>query len=509
MNRTKSKTSSKTTACGVCGRKGKRDCPALGDSICTACCGASRGSKLDCPPLCPHFPFGTEAYDSWLKVDGTWFPKAMEYVLSHVGLPRFEKGVQRLCAGTQSDDEELREAGGINAIHYYFGVKTDESGRTLADHWEQEGWRGLNNDERVMSRYRRHTLPTIIEIQRTLSDHAVECIDALDPERGKFLLFDRATAAKSVRFTRLLVWTTHYPHFCRVAGIGREVPSHVYEEFVELLQSLVAGKHGAGGVHAIKLHLAENFAEWCDLIGQLCTNLSEQMLRSLDAYHCRAWYALRVDRSQIAATLAEKPDFRLVEVRDREPEDPAGTEYYDWWRLGEAKEIEKDMPATFRHDNEDDGVGTLGSVRLYSDSMMMETFSKKKFTFAKKLMVRYFGKRVALSKEQVVDLRKQIENQEHSERTETTSPESEIPPDVERQLVEQFHRSHYRKFLDNPVPALDGQTPRQAASDQQMRPRLIELMKSHIKGVEENSRRKGITIDIDWVIEELGLDELL
>ena len=79
----------KNNACDVCGRRGKRDCPAVEGVICPACCGANRGGELNCPPDCISYPFGTEAYDLWLRVDGSWFPKALEYVLSHVGRTDF------------------------------------------------------------------------------------------------------------------------------------------------------------------------------------------------------------------------------------------------------------------------------------------------------------------------------------------------------------------------------------------------------------------------------------
>jgi len=36
---------------------------------------------------------------------------------------------------------------------------------------------------------------------------------------------------------------------------------------------------------------------------------------------------------------------------------------------------------------------------------------------------------------------------------------------------------HDRKWVDNSIPALDGMTPRQAAADPTMRPRLVELLK--------------------------------
>jgi hypothetical protein len=74
--------------------------------------------------------------------------------------------------------------------------------------------------------------------------------------------------------------------------------------------------------------------------------------------------------------------------------------------------------------------------------------------------------------------------------------------------MEEFFRQHYTKFLDDAIPALKGLSPRQAATDLLMRPRLVELMKEHIHGIEAQSKNQGIRISLDWVLEELSLMEL-
>jgi hypothetical protein len=41
--------------CSRCGRrKAKRDCPALGNSLCSLCCGLIRNRDIHCPESCPH-----------------------------------------------------------------------------------------------------------------------------------------------------------------------------------------------------------------------------------------------------------------------------------------------------------------------------------------------------------------------------------------------------------------------------------------------------------------------
>jgi hypothetical protein len=41
-------------------RKGRRACPALGQTICTVCCGTKRLVAINCPPDCPHLASARE-----------------------------------------------------------------------------------------------------------------------------------------------------------------------------------------------------------------------------------------------------------------------------------------------------------------------------------------------------------------------------------------------------------------------------------------------------------------
>jgi hypothetical protein len=87
--------------------------------------------------------------------------------------------------------------------------------------------------------------------------------------------------------------------------------------------------------------------------------------------------------------------------------------------------------------------------------------------------------------------------------------EDEIPPEIQAQVMRNFHEQHYRQFLDIPVPMLENKTPRQAAKNKGSRPKLVDLMKLHIHGIEkQNQENPFLNLDIDWMLEELGLEEL-
>jgi hypothetical protein len=67
----------------------------------------------------------------------------------------------------------------------------------------------------------------------------------------------------------------------------------------------------------------------------------------------------------------------------------------------------------------------------------------------------------------------------------------------------------YESFIDNPIPALDEQTPRCASKNPVMRGRLLRLMQTHIRNGDQKRREEGVDIDLNPLLRELGLDELI
>jgi hypothetical protein len=87
-----------------------------------------------------------------------------------------------------------------------------------------------------------------------------------------------------------------------------------------------------------------------------------------------------------------------------------------------------------------------------------------------------------------------------------TSPGSDLSPEVKRQVEQQYVDEHYGKWLDLPLPALDGKTPRQAAGIPEMRAQLVDLLK-FVENVEERKRRGGGTsYDVSKLKAALGVD---
>jgi hypothetical protein len=85
-----------------------------------------------------------------------------------------------------------------------------------------------------------------------------------------------------------------------------------------------------------------------------------------------------------------------------------------------------------------------------------------------------------------------------------------LPPGVSREDAEdEWMRAAERAFLDDSVPALDGRTPREAARDLVLRPKLLRLMKQRVRSQDERNLRTGRTEDLNWMLRELDLHELI
>jgi hypothetical protein len=65
-----------------------------------------------------------------------------------------------------------------------------------------------------------------------------------------------------------------------------------------------------------------------------------------------------------------------------------------------------------------------------------------------------------------------------------------------------------RAWLDEPLPALDGRTAREAAHLPAWRARLLELVKGQVRQVDQMNLEKGGAEDVNVLIRELGLTEI-
>lgn len=499
----------KKAKCRRCGRpSAKRECPALEGHICPACCGSARNSSIQCPAECLHNPFGVNSYDQFLKLDNAVSDKAARYVFGNLNwnedhLKR-ELSEYELIEDPQENSEEGFAAAVSLLIHCKLFVEPFQDENCLANRWEREGWKALNNDERVMMTRRRRSYPAILEIQHHQNDTAITIIDLLHDNPEPFTVFDRTLASSHARFSRSLNWVCRYPHYSRIGPAGISLQHDITESFFRELDH----RRRKDGDASRREYLRNHFAECCRLVVSLMHERRDRMIENLDMSRWRADYEMKRSREEILGMLSSLPDFE----RDDEHDGEDGGIVFDWLRRGESKVLEEQMPTALRHPDEArDGTGALAKLTLFDERLVVEAFGKQKFRFAKKMLKKYCGHRIRFLEESKKDLKESL-----LRRMEEADPEGDdggnshddIPLDTKRTVIRKYHESHYRRFLDDPVPMLENKSPRQAARERGMRPKLIELMKLHIHGIDQRNRREDLGLDMEWVLDELGLEEL-
>ena len=85
-------------------------------------------------------------------------------------------------------------------------------------------------------------------------------------------------------------------------------------------------------------------------------------------------------------------------------------------------------------------------------------------------------------------------------------PPELIPPAEAARVLAEFKQGHYRAWLDVPLPALGGRTPRHAARLKTVRPRLIDLLKELENHEARTATSESPAYDFGWMWRELGLE---
>jgi len=120
----------------------------------------------------------------------------------------------------------------------------------------------------------------------------------------------------------------------------------------------------------------------------------------------------------------------------------------------------------------------VGSATVRGDDLRLETNSLRRADALRKLVEAACGDAIAHRRRERVDPATLFEQaaKEASGKPRPPRAHEPLPPEMVEALRE-FTTSHYRDWLDESLPALDGLTPRQAARERKMKPRLVSLLK--------------------------------
>lgn len=479
-----------------------RDCPAVGCKISGQECGSKRGTVYDCPSTCPHFPWTLENYDQALEIVRRFDGKLLDFSGKTVGRSAV---MQRLRPDAVKDEVDEMEF--VQRCHREFYRAEVRPGKTLFDVWRDEGWSGLRNDEIYLAHYAVRTRAAVIEVRRVIDDVQCECIDLLADEGDAFIVCDRALAGEARLYQAFCAWLTPGPFFERVQGVAFALPLSPESARSAALRHVESLGGPVEGAAEITAWLGENMVDLVRSLNKESADRMERVWRNLDVKQCVATYRFRGNAEDLG--LSGREDFDEIPPDAEEIAGRGPHRCFVWLRTGPSLAWEKFLPEALQGGGIGPGVGMWGHLRIFDDRAEISAMSAMHFEPMKEMLAEFFGDRFVFEKEFVADIAKQTGPGRQRARSgdRRTGPEA-VPSPEAAAAAQSFIRAHYAKFLGEPVPALDGLTPREAAAKPEMRGRLVDLMKGHLQSVDNLGRRNGGVYDIGWVLEDLGLHEL-
>jgi hypothetical protein len=154
--------------------------------------------------------------------------------------------------------------------------------------------------------------------------------------------------------------------------------------------------------------------------------------------------------------------------------------------------------------SEDEAGRTIpGDVQISGDALVLSTNSRERAEKGRDLLASHLGKLVGSPLTAHQDLDKMLEK-----RSESTPMEPDLPPEIAEQAVHGYLDDHYRRTLDDPLPNLNGKTPRQAVKTKKGRRQVVDWLKYLENSEFRRAAEQGHEpYDMAWMWRELKLDE--
>jgi hypothetical protein len=458
-----------------------------------------------CPADCGHNPFAPANYSQLLEIEDALDRKTFARLFEDTSdRPALERVFRAVDAGSP----HAMQAFTVSRLFFIQGA----DGLTCAQRWEKDGFKGLKNDERVLFRAKMQMRVTLLEVRQVIDGQNVEAVDLFAPGSPPLHLVDRSLARQAVRFAPILGWAFPLPHFWRLSGAVQVIPDWAPFEPVEIVNELARHLGGPAGLEPLPRWLAEHFVRVSHALDSTSWERRRRMFAQIDAKWGSAVYELRAPFAECRGVLDAVADVEDDDLDKHERHEgfAEGRTWFDTTANPIVALPEEARPV-------------LGRVLLGQTFWRIEAMGAGRLARLRACLETRLGDRVRFTGERIDDLGARMGMNEpkgdpalvpprlleHTEQLEITGSRLAMPPgESPEDMMAEVEQTHLHAFLDQNIPALEGRTPREAARDPEMRPKLVRLMKTQVRGHDEKNLRTGRDADINWLLRELGLDEL-
>jgi len=214
----------------------------------------------------------------------------------------------------------------------------------------------------------------------------------------------------------------------------------------------------------------------------------------------------------VAALLEAEPDFRREPDDDEETAlEAGGSRTFLWEPSNDADKAEQA-----------DEEPPWQTVQLSAQTLSLSCLQPETRQALRERVEQMLGDRIAFVEETAVDLAETLAAREEQERLvevaqqavfrEPEEPAADATPPSDQELDEaawqEKLREQYGQALEEPLSWLEGKTLREAARDEKLRPQVAQTVKVWLHGVGQMNQTQGWSLNLDWILDDLDLDEL-
>jgi hypothetical protein len=210
----------------------------------------------------------------------------------------------------------------------------------------------------------------------------------------------------------------------------------------------------------------------------------------------KSYFELNMDIEEalyrlLPLTLLKNPE-RILESAKRNKSDKITELDFPWLKKGNKKHPEWENTI-------------LGHVTINKKKLILETNSEKRTQKGKKLLTKYLGDNIRFQKTLLESPEQKMKSLPKSSIEEAASISPYDVPEIQEQL-KLMAKQHWDAWFDNPIPALNNKTPRQAAKTEDGRERLEALLLHYERNDEQiNERAHYFKANINFIKSELNL----
>jgi hypothetical protein len=203
--------------------------------------------------------------------------------------------------------------------------------------------------------------------------------------------------------------------------------------------------------------------------------------------------------------LDNEEDFQQTELEEDNQGNPIKV-FYDWLERGKSSgEIKKIKPtggltlkSFFTSGPGMESYRILGSIKLEPGRLVTTAQGKERLAIGRQRLENVLQNLIKHRVDSVQSLESMMEEKAKAKPKQV---DDEIPPEIKQALLKDMYDNHYREWLDYPLPALGGKTPRKAIRSKEGRQRVEDLLRE----MEYLHNESDVEYDISWVRKELKL----